>query len=381
MEEQFEKIFARAKQVSLTSDEKSAGRTMLQSFMAMRPIRIRKSVRFFGKHAAVAATTLSLLLSAAGASYAAEGTVPGDALYAVKVNVNEEVRAALLASAKDKADWEAERAERRLSEVEALAARGKLKAAASAEIAVRFRAHAEKAQKQLAVLRTETNTDDADEVSTHLEVSLRAHGKILRELHDEVLPSGKAKNAQTQKRSDDDKKSLADIAAAVDTETNAVIDDRRRTEDTASKERDHLRAQKNASMRRAAAERKIAEARAFLMGKRVRLEGDVITRVETQLGKADASVREGDAKVVTNDIGAAVILYLEAQRTAQEAKFLIQTEHRLNIKIELEEKKKEKKEEREARLQRAPSHEERAKVKVHLDKDVQVRTPLLPFVR
>ncbi len=387
MEEQFEKIFARVERVALTADEKSAGRTMLQSFMALRPIRTRKSLHVLGKHAAVFTTTLGFLLSAAGMSYAAEGSVPGDTLYPVKVKVNEEVRAALLTNSKDKAHWEAARAERRLAEAEALATRGKLKKEASAKLAVQFRGHAEKAQKQLAVLRTETNTDAADEVSTHLEVSLRAHGKILRGLDDDAT-SG------TQKQSDD-KKSLAAITAAVDTETTAVVDDRRRSEDTVLKERDHSRAQKNARMRHAAAERKIAEVRTFLASRRVRLESETLAQAEMQLGKADALVVQGDAKVSANDFGAAVILYLEAQRTAQEAKFFLQTEHRLKIKID---KKKEndaqflgahrpgrtspsdgrsgnQKKEREVRIEareealkeRESSHEERVKVKVDLE--------------
>lgn len=54
-------------------------------------------------------------------SFAAESTVPGDALFTVKVYVNENVRGAVAVTSKAKAEWEVRLVERRLEEVEKLA--------------------------------------------------------------------------------------------------------------------------------------------------------------------------------------------------------------------------------------------------------------------
>ena len=59
---------------------------------------------------------LALMFGGGGISYAAEGAVPGDALYPIKVSVNEEVRDLVAFSPEAKADWETRRLERRLAE-------------------------------------------------------------------------------------------------------------------------------------------------------------------------------------------------------------------------------------------------------------------------
>ncbi len=332
MDEQIKKFFTGEERVSLTADEKSVGRAMLHSFMMLRPMRVhvgRFSFARMMKSAAVSATTLGLLLSAAGVSYAAEGTVPGDTLYPVKVNVNEEVRAAFMTSAKDRADWEAVRAERRLAEAETLASRGHLSAAASTELSARFRIHAENTKRHMAELRDLEDTDGAADVSAHLEGELRAHKKILAVLHDEPVDIG------DDNHQNDTKTALATVVAAVDIETTAVIDDRIRVEDVAAKKQIRVGARKNVDERRVAAERKIAQARVILDMKRVSLGVDAAAQAESRLLVAEGFVADGDVKVTANDSAAAFTLYLKAQRTAQEATLLIRAKDGLKIKIDL----------------------------------------------
>ena len=88
---------------------------------------------------------VAVLALGGGASFVAESSVPGDALYVVKTSVNEEVRGILAVGAEADAKWEAELAVRRLEEATKLEARGELTAEAAAALNAEFTTHAEAA--------------------------------------------------------------------------------------------------------------------------------------------------------------------------------------------------------------------------------------------
>ena len=77
---------------------------------------------------------LLIVLLGGGVSFAAEGALPGDALYPVKVGVNERVRAALALGLEADAEWNVRQIERRLEEAEELSAEGELNAETRTEI-------------------------------------------------------------------------------------------------------------------------------------------------------------------------------------------------------------------------------------------------------
>lgn len=358
MEKRIEEFFARAPKVSLTADEKSAGREMLRSFMALRPVRsvaaspmLAGFRRFYfgqaGKSAAVFATVLGLLLASAGVSYAAESAIPGDVLYPIKVGVNEEIRAALVVSTRDKADWEAERAERRLAEVETLASQGRLKAANSADLAARFHVHAAGVKRGMAELRAGADADVADDVGARLEGTLQAHKKILAVLRrDAVIASRRAEESQDGGKSvraggdvggerEEGRRSLAAIAATVDAEASATAQERERAVDNAAKEKNAERTKENLRARHDAAEKKINGARAFLVEMRARLDQSAAAQAESRLTAAEGFVVEADAKAAAGDARAAFGLYLKAQRGAQEVKPLIRAKNGLRLKLDL----------------------------------------------
>src|SRR3989344_2570438 len=93
----------------------------------------------------VALALLLVLCVGGGVSFAAENTVPGDALYSVKTSVNENVRAAIAVSTEAEARWQAQAAQRRLAEAKELSARGELSADVEAELGAAFSEHAEAA--------------------------------------------------------------------------------------------------------------------------------------------------------------------------------------------------------------------------------------------
>lgn len=73
-----------------------------------------------------ALAVLVIIAVGAGTSLAAEGSLPGDLLYPVKVKINEPVREAVTVSPVRKAHWEEEKINRRLEEAEALAGQKRL---------------------------------------------------------------------------------------------------------------------------------------------------------------------------------------------------------------------------------------------------------------
>ncbi len=133
---------------ALLEHEKRALRERVKYFMLAHPARAPLSARMaaamrawrplgavsFARLHPLALSLVLALTVGTGTSYAAEGALPGDTLYPVKIRVNESVQGALAVSDEAKVAWHATRVERRLAEAEALASRGRLTPAARAEL-------------------------------------------------------------------------------------------------------------------------------------------------------------------------------------------------------------------------------------------------------
>src|SRR3989344_3391772 len=72
----------------------------------------------FHRFAAVAMAVVLLMTVGGGAAYAAEGAMPDDILYPMKIHFNEPLVSAISFTPEQKADWEARRLERRMREAE-----------------------------------------------------------------------------------------------------------------------------------------------------------------------------------------------------------------------------------------------------------------------
>lgn len=137
------------------------------------------------------AAVLILLTAGGGAAYAAEGALPGDALYPIKTQVTERVLAGLAVTARGHAAIEASLAKRRLAEAETLAAGqglASLDAKQRVALAENFRTHAENAKQGIAAVEQEGDADTAAELASDFEAGLRAHEQILLRL---PAPAGK----------------------------------------------------------------------------------------------------------------------------------------------------------------------------------------------
>jgi hypothetical protein len=128
---------------------------------------------------------VAILFVTGGASLAAEGALPGDSLYSVKVNVNEEVRGFTAVTPESKARVAVEATERRLQEVATLSARGKLTDQTKAIAQQEFNKRAIQVQSRVASLVSENNLTAAQEVAVNYESSLRAHEVILERISED----------------------------------------------------------------------------------------------------------------------------------------------------------------------------------------------------
>ncbi len=122
----FDTLVKQLRQIQLQTDEKSSLRHRLEAYQHMRPISsehigfVSAFQRVFFRGSPMIAFSLLLCLFV-GLSYQAEGALPGNLLYPVKVDFTEHVRDALTFSDEDHIDWDIQKAERRQQEDELLA--------------------------------------------------------------------------------------------------------------------------------------------------------------------------------------------------------------------------------------------------------------------
>ena len=196
--------------IRLTKEEKDKGLKKLLNYMEAYPSRpavvqsyfsyfnayeIRRTFSAVTWKPAVALCAVVFLFTSVSVSYAAEGALPGDTLYTVKVGVNEEVKSALSIGKESKATWEVRRAERRLEEAEALVVKGKITPEVEVKLASDFTAHIENASKRIEVLRTEA-PEAAIALDTSFDATLHAHGDILESLERIETENTKGKTAR-----------------------------------------------------------------------------------------------------------------------------------------------------------------------------------------
>jgi hypothetical protein len=127
----------------------------------------------------VLAFAVLLLVGGTGAAYAAEGSVPGNTLYPVKVSVIEPLQGALITSAKGQATWHANLASRRLEEATKLAVADKLDPSTQEYLQAKFNTEVTKSSEDADTLVATGNTDAALDVRSDLEARITAHAQIL----------------------------------------------------------------------------------------------------------------------------------------------------------------------------------------------------------
>jgi hypothetical protein len=173
--EQFKK---QAETISMRASERNALRERLMSYMEYHPLPKEvagKKTSGAAREAIVSEPFFAIKLNAfhvrsfagvfavfliVGVPFVAERSMPGDVLYPVKVEFNEELRSSLALSPYAKVAWETQRLERRLSEARLLASEGKLTEEAETQVAAAVKSHSDAAKREIAQLR-ESDSDEA----------------------------------------------------------------------------------------------------------------------------------------------------------------------------------------------------------------------------
>ena len=177
-----------ARKIGLTSGERESMRLRLEGVMQEHHLSGGGPVpspyfSFITPRSAVPALVLIIVIGGGGVSYAAEGTVPGDLLYPVKITVNESVRGTLAFSPASKAEWHATAAERRMVEVETLADRGTLTPEVRSELEANFEDHAQEVEGIVDEAEAEDPVRAAD-IRTRFTSTLAAHANVSSRLGD-----------------------------------------------------------------------------------------------------------------------------------------------------------------------------------------------------
>lgn len=169
--------------VTLSSDTKLRMRDELSAFADFHAVRVVTGERSIGevrRHSVFALFTnsptrimkatllLALMVGVGGTSFAAQGAVPGDLLYPVKVHVNEGVRSGFAFGADAKAQFEADLLAIRLQEAEDLASEGKLEG----DLAIDVRSNIQAQFDRSLAASAEASAGVAADVRTRLASSL-----------------------------------------------------------------------------------------------------------------------------------------------------------------------------------------------------------------
>lgn len=171
--------------VQLSDADRADIRTSLSEHMAdNQPVaspwsQVLSPLQAIGSSAMV---TAMVLISLGGISMAAENAVPGDRLYPVKINFNEEFMKLTALSPLSEAENQSEIASRRIAELETLAARGTLDGAVSEQLTDAISEHTRLAREQIASISAEGSTGSAASLETELLSTLNTHSDILQDL-------------------------------------------------------------------------------------------------------------------------------------------------------------------------------------------------------
>lgn len=343
MNKEFQELIEEAKKIRLDDKEKNSIRQFLFSFINSNTVRkesdfrlknikpetawseldnlkkagIFYSLRFLLKPMAI--ILIIALVVGGGASVAAENALPGDLLYSIKVNVNEEVKTFFAFSEEAKAKAEAKIAEERLEEAAKLVAESRLNAETRAQIEVNFEKSADRVEARVEKMKAEGKTRAALEVTSDFEAALEAHERILGRLI-EI-------NSDIQAH-------IVSIRAKVELRLRAVEEDKEKTEEDV-REQSGPEVKAAAEGKFNASTNKIAEVRAFIGQAKTSIGTEATAQAEAKLKVAESTVAEGRAKFEAGAYGEAFILFQEAHKVAQEAKLMVKTQQELKLEIKL----------------------------------------------
>lgn len=309
----------RAKTIKLTSKEAAEAREQIMHFVDRNPLpedfghipmwSLSDFFRFrFALLRPVPAmvTAIFLFTSATGLSLAAQTALPGDFLYPVKVNFNEQARASFFFTTNSRAHFEAERLEKRLEEAAQLAAARKLEGKLQADVLRRINEQLVLTQQAAAALADIGNHEAALEIHSQIETDLIANSIVLSDI---LKASGEA--------TVDARKLIQNAADAERSATTARV----RSEKKAANHETNALAAAEKNIRLTM--ERMESAQTYISDKRSQADPGAITQAEARLDFARRMLSTARTKIDAGEYEEAIRLGGEAQRAAMEAKAIL----------------------------------------------------------
>ncbi|MDQ3076638.1 MAG: DUF5667 domain-containing protein [bacterium] len=187
MNDSFEILKQKSAHVGLNPEERQSLKLFLNDYIDTHPILeseiehspISPFSKFFSTLKHVGAFAGVAVLLASSVAYAAEGSLPGDILYPVKVSFNEKIQGVFAFTTKSKASHEITLVNRRLVEAESLQDESRLSADMKASVLDGFNRHMKAVGTHVETMSEKESFADVQETTQSLEASLQSHSRIL----------------------------------------------------------------------------------------------------------------------------------------------------------------------------------------------------------
>lgn len=190
MEHIIKQLKEAAKNTRLSPIEKAAIKSQLLHYAKMHPLNVPNSltpavpspffsINNFRNKRSISVLVMGGLLMGSSVSFAAEGAVPGNILYPVKVRINENVRGAVTITPKAKAEWEIRLVERRLEEVEKLAVTPGVSSEVRKIAQENLSAYTQKVKDHIAKFEDDDDSENALATAELLVGTLRTHESVI----------------------------------------------------------------------------------------------------------------------------------------------------------------------------------------------------------
>ena len=193
MNKNFKNLMGKIKETRMTDSEKAVIHHNISFFMEHNPIAIAtdkkyiKTSPYFSRLSFPWMKTVSLALVvmiAGGGSlaYASAGAMPGDFLYATKVNFTEELVAATKFSPESKIQWQETRVENRLNEVDTMLKNGTLTDDRKIQVEADLQKQLDRLSQKMDNLPEAQKSAIILRVASEFTPSLQAHKDAIRQL-------------------------------------------------------------------------------------------------------------------------------------------------------------------------------------------------------
>lgn len=190
MKENFKNFIKRARANKLSENEKDVLRSKILEFISFNPIRGKApilrdrnyisifEVRYFMKAASLALICV-LVVAGSGVSYAAAKALPGEALYSVKININENIEETFATTPKAKLAIQSEHIQRRLDEAQKLRKEQKLSPETQKIVVAKIGEHTALAVESMDALKEQGDVATVLETTAKLTPVLEANRDLL----------------------------------------------------------------------------------------------------------------------------------------------------------------------------------------------------------